>query len=72
MLELFTIVALTTDLPAYQLKAGDIGAIVDTPPQHYVVEFMTLLGKTVAVVEVPLEQIRPIGEWEMANARPLA
>jgi hypothetical protein len=47
------IVVLTVDLPAYGLKAGDLGTIVMVHGQKgYEVEFMTLTGETIAVVSV--------------------
>ena len=71
MIEELSIVALTVDLPDYNLRTGDTGTIVDVPPQGetYVVEFLTLLGKTVAVIEVAQDQIRPVDEQEIASAR---
>jgi hypothetical protein len=73
MIEAFTRVALTTDLPDWKLKLGDTGTVVDVLAKHnaYIVEFMTILGKTIAVVEVRADQVRPIVEDEMVSARPL-
>jgi len=71
MSEGFAIVALTVDLPDYGLKSGDTGAVVDVVQggKAYVVEFMTILGKTVAVAEVSPDQIRRVEPNEIANAR---
>jgi len=71
MIEELAVVALTVDFPVYGLKSGDTGVVVDVVGNGvaYVVEFITILGKTVAVVEVAQEQIRPIVRDEIANAR---
>lgn len=73
MIEEFARVALTTDLPDWKLKMGDTGTVVDVLAKHnaYIVEFMTILGKTIAVVEVRADQIRSIAVDEIASARPL-
>jgi hypothetical protein len=67
--ELDTVV-LTTELPAYSLKAGDLGTVV-LVHRHggYEVEFMTLDGETVAVVSLFPDHIRPVGRREIAHAR---
>jgi hypothetical protein len=72
-IDTFMIVALTVDLPTYHLRAGDTGTVVDiiNDGQAYVVEFITLLGKTVAVVEIASDAIRRIEQDEIANARPM-
>ena len=71
MIEEFAVVALTLDLPDYGLKSGDTGTVVDVVQggKAYVVEFMTILGKTVAVAEVSPSQIRRVEQDEIANAR---
>ncbi len=74
MIEEFALVALTVDLPSYHLKAGDMGTVVDVVKggEAFVVEFATILGKTVAVVEVSPIQIRRVEEDDIANVRPIA
>jgi len=64
-------VALTGDLPAHHLKAGDMGTIVDITPnrQQFTVEFLTLDGETFVVVPLLAHQIRRVGSHEIANAR---
>ena len=66
-------VVLTTDLPEYGLKSGDIGTVVlvHRGGAGYEVEFVTLDGETVAVVSVSAEQVRPVGENEIAHVRAL-
>jgi len=66
-------VVLTIDLPEHGLKAGDIGTVVlvHRGGEGYEVEFMTLDGHTVAVVTLAATQVRPIGQSEIAHARPV-
>jgi len=66
-------VVLTTDLPDYGLKKGDIGTVVLVHRDGIglKVEFMTLDGETVAVVSLLSSQVRPIGHREIAHARPV-
>ena len=60
--ELDTIV-LTSDLPEFGLRAGDLGTVVLVHKQEgYEVEFVTLDGETVAVVSLTPEQVRPEGD----------
>jgi hypothetical protein len=67
-------VVLTTDLPEYRLKEGDIGTVVlvHQGGKGYEVEFATLDGETVAVVSLFDTQLRPIGHREIAQARVMA
>jgi hypothetical protein len=63
-------VVLTEDLPEHGLLPGDIGTVVlvhDRP--GYEVEFMTLDGETLAVVSLTVQQVRPVGRREIAQAR---
>ncbi len=66
-------IILTTDLPEYSLKTGDIGTVVLAHEQHngFEVEFVSLNGETIAVISLFAQQIRAIGQREIANARPL-
>jgi len=69
--ELDTVV-LTEDVAAAGLKSGDIGTIVllhgDAGCE---VEFVSLLGETLAVVSLRSSQVRPLRDREIAQARPL-
>jgi hypothetical protein len=67
-------VVLTTDLPEYRLKKGDIGTVVlvHQGGKGYEVEFVTLDGEAVAVVSLFDTQLRPIGHREIAQARVIA
>ena len=65
---------LTTDLPEYGLKQGDIGTVVmvHQKGRGYEVEFISLDGETVAIVSLLAGQLRPIGRREIAQARVMA
>lgn len=67
-------IVLTADLPEYDLKPGDIGTVVLVHQEGlgYEVEFMTLTGKTIAIVSLFSSQVRAIGDREIAQARVLA
>lgn len=66
-------VVLTEDLPEHGLQAGDVGTVVlvHSGGIGYEVEFMTLRGETLTVVSLRVHQVRPVGEREIAHARPL-
>ena len=60
--ELDTIV-LTSDLPEFGLRAGDLGTVVLVHKHRgYEAEFVTLDGETAAVVSLTPEQVRPEGD----------
>ncbi len=67
-------VVLTTDLPEYNLKAGDIGTVVlvHQAGLGYEVEFMTLTGRPIVIISLFNSQVRVIGDREIAQARVLA
>ena len=67
-------VVLAVDLPTEGLVVGDLGTVVliYREGQAYEVEFMTLEGKTVAVVTLEASQIRLVGQREIVHARELA
>ena len=73
IIEEFEEVVLTNDLPKFGLRAGDVGVVVDIHGNNagYTLEFMTRDGATVAVVTLNADQVRPIGESEMMQSRPL-
>ncbi len=65
---------LTCDLAGHGLTRGDIGTVVlvHEEGKGYEVEFTTLSGKTVAVVTLTANQVRPSKPREIATARDLA
>jgi hypothetical protein len=61
---------LAVDLPEFGLSDGDIGTVVLVHEgRGYEVEFTTLDGRTVAVVSLSAEQVRPIARGEIAHTR---
>jgi len=67
-------IVLTTDLPEYGLQTGDVGTIVHVykDAKAFEVEFISLTGKTVAVVTVPADKSRSVQEGEITHARTMA
>ena len=71
--ELDTVV-LTADVPEHGLARGDIGTVVlvHEGGNGFTVEFMTLTGRTIAVVTLLSDQLRHSAKDEIAHARPVA
>lgn len=67
-------VVLKTPVPAEGLEAGDVGAVVHVyrDGQAYEVEFVTLDGRTAAIVTLEADQVRPVHEREITHARELS
>jgi hypothetical protein len=67
-------VVLKTPMPAEGLEAGDVGTVVHVyrDGMAYEVEFLTLDGRTAAVVTLEAAQVRPVGHREITHARQLA
>jgi hypothetical protein len=74
MIEELEDIVLTEDLPHHNLRAGDIGTVVlvHQAGAGYEVEFMTLGGKTLAVVTLPAHQVRRVGSNEIAHVRAIS
>jgi len=66
-------VVLTEDVAAEGLQAGDVGTVVHVHKdgEAYEVEFMTLTGRTVAVVTLETKQVRPVASRDLSHVRPL-
>ena len=73
MLKEFERAALTVDLPEFDLVAGDVGTVVDVTNNHKQVtlEFFNFAGKTVAVVPVKIDSVRPLAADEVMHTRPV-
>ena len=67
-------VALTVDLPEHGLTAGDVGAVVHVFKSgcDFEVEFVTFEGRTVAVVKLSSDRIRPLTAKDIQHARQFA
>jgi hypothetical protein len=68
------LVVLTHDIPEHGLLEGDLGTIVHgyTDGQAWEVEFVTAEGRTVAVLTLTREDIRPMGSHEILHVRELS
>lgn len=67
-------IVLKSPVIAEGLEAGDVGTVVHAyaDGSAYEVEFVTLEGKTAAVVTLEASQVRPVGGREIPHARELA
>ena len=67
-------VALVRAVPEHGLQPGDVGTIVhaDAKGRGYVVEFVSLLGETVALVDVEASAVRRLRPKEIAHTREIA
>jgi len=76
-LEMFSDVILTGDLPQDDLRAGDVGTVVEHHivagrEDGYSVEFFDMTGRTVAVVTVPASMLRAPTHADRPTVRALA
>jgi hypothetical protein len=74
MLHELDAVALVKDLPAHQLKVGDVGTIVHAHDSAgpFEVEFVRADGWTVALVRLEAADIRALDPRDIFNARRMA
>lgn len=65
---------LTVPVPSEKLEAGDVGTVVHIykDGQAYEVEFITLDGKTAAVVTLDASQVRPVSSRDITHPRELS
>ncbi len=71
--ELDTVV-LKRDVVEHGLKEGDVGAVVHryADGEAFEVEFVTAAGRTVALLTLTAQYIRPLGGRDILHARELA
>lgn len=71
MIERFSTVILTEDLPDEELVAGDSGTVVDIYHEGaaYEVEFFALSGDTVAVATVESKLVRSATKEDITHSR---
>ena len=67
-------VVLAVDSPEHGLQKGDMGTVVHIFPEKkaYIVEFMTVTGRTIAVVTLEADQVRAPKPNEVKHARAIA
>ena len=66
-------IVLARDLPGHNLRAGALGAVVQTyEPGGLEVEFVTASGRTEALVTLREEDVRPVADNDIVTVRSLA
>lgn len=77
-LELYQYVALSRDLPEYNLKGGDVAMLIDyvTHPNGgedgYILEVFNAAGDSLAVLTVPISAVEKLPSEAVLSVRPLA
>lgn len=77
-LELYREVALTRNLPDYDLKAGDVATLIDFVSHQSggeegcVLEVFNAVGESLAVIAVPISAVEGLRPDEILAVRPLA
>lgn len=65
-------VVLVRDVPQHELRAGDLGAVVEVhPPDALDVEFVTASGRTTALVPLLTSDVRQIADTDLVAVRTL-
>jgi len=65
------VVVLNNDQPAYGLKRGDLGTVVEVySPNEIEVEFVTASGRTQALVTLPPSAVREVDDNDLVAVRP--
>ena len=65
-------VVLLRDLPAHALRAGDLGAVVETyEPDGLEVEFVTASGRTGALATLKVGDVRRVADDDLVAVRTL-
>lgn len=65
-------VVLTRDVPERGLRAGDLGAVVETyGPDAFEVEFVTAGGQTQALMTLRASDLRKVERGDMVAVRPV-
>ena len=74
MIQELDTVVLRHDLPENDLKRGDVGAVVHhySEGTAFEVEFVAAEGRTLAVVTLTEDDIRPMSKDEILHVRELA
>ncbi len=77
-LELYQYVALSRDIPEYNLKRGDVAMLIDyvTHPSGgedgYILEVFNAVGDSMAVFTVPISAVEQLPTEAVLAVRPLA
>jgi hypothetical protein len=71
--KLLDTVVLDRDLPEHGLRAGDLGAVVEVyEPDGLEVEFVTVSGKTQALVTLNVRDVRSVQDGDLVTVRSVA
>ncbi|HET6362574.1 MAG TPA: DUF4926 domain-containing protein [Gemmatimonadota bacterium] len=71
--KLLDVVVLTHDLPAEELREGDLGAIVEIHiPDAFLVEFVAASGRTQALVRLTPADVRSVADNDLVAVRSIA
>lgn len=76
-LELYKEVALTKDIPAENLRKGDVATLVDIVPHPAggedgaVLELFNAVGESIAVTVVPISAVAPLRSDQILTVRQL-
>jgi len=77
-LELYQYIALSQDIPKYNLKQGDVAMLIDyiTHPSGgedgYILEVFNAVGDSLAVLTVPISAVSKLPSEAVLSVRPLA
>jgi hypothetical protein len=65
------LVVLQRDVPERGLRQGDVGVVVHQYADGLAgeIEFSTGDGSTIAVLTLPIQDVRPVGDREILHAR---
>ncbi len=67
------VVVLVHDVPAHQLRRGDVGAVVEVyGPDALAVEFVAASGRTQALVTLKPTDVRASDDRDLLSVRPVA
>lgn len=65
------VVVLGAEIPAYGLRRGDLGAVVEVlSSDALAVEFVAASGRTQALVTLRPEELRQVGDDDLVAVRP--
>ncbi len=68
--QLLDTVVLDRDLPQYELRKGDVGAVVEVyDTEALEVEFVRASGRTQAVVTLATDDVRPVRDSDQIAVR---
>lgn len=71
--KLLDVVVLTHDLPADELREGDLGAVVEIhTPDAFLVEFVAASGRMQALVKLTPADVRAVADNDLVAVRSVA